>query len=95
MGRVGLLHVGASGEEGFGLLALYKTGPRFEAVAVDARGRERPEWAALLSRRPLRSRRVRAEAWTTQPGWPQLVRALAQRLEERGQPVALAAIRFG
>ena len=96
MGRVALLHAkGGANEEGFGLLALYKEGPRFEAVAIDAHGRERPEWAAALSRRPLRSKRVRGESWTTQTSWPELVRTLALRLEDRGQPVALAAIRIG
>ena len=46
MGRVGMLHLRARNEEGFGLLALHKKGEsRFEAVAVDAHRRFRPEWA--------------------------------------------------
>ncbi len=51
---------------------LYEDRPGFHAVAVDVEGRERPEWAEILVRRPLRSRRVKTETWTTQPGWPQL-----------------------
>ena len=94
-GRVALLHVKHEGEDAFGLLALYKTGPLFEAVAVDAHGRERPDWAELLTRRPLKSRRVSPESWASQPGWPQLIRNLAPHIEERGRPIAIAAFRLG
>jgi ATP-dependent helicase HepA len=93
-GRVGLLHASGHGEDGFGLLALYRHGPGFEAVAVDAHGRERPEWARMLVCRPLRSRRVKPESWTSQPGWPGLIRSLAQRLVSRGRPVLVAAFRL-
>ncbi len=93
-GRVALLHVGGE-EEGFGLLALFREEGTFSAVAVDLEGNERPEWATLLTRRPLRSRRVSAETWTRQSGWATLVRRLGKRLEKRGAPVALAAFRIG
>jgi ATP-dependent helicase HepA len=96
MGRAGLLHLtGESDEEGFGLLAIYKRGPEFEAVAIDVNGLERPDWAEKLTRRPLKSRRVKRSTWTGQPGWPKLIRSLASHLESRGQPVALAAFRIG
>ncbi len=96
IGRVGLLHVsGGPDEEGFGLLALYKDGPRFEPVAIDVHGNERPDWAALLSQRPLKSKRFKRDSWTEQPSWPKLIRALAHHLEARGRPVALAAFRIG
>jgi ATP-dependent helicase HepA len=96
-GRVSLLHARAAGidRDAFGLLGIYKNGPRFEAVAVDLEGKERPEWAAILTRRPLRSRRVNAETWVRQPGWPDLVRSLADRMASRGRPVAVAAFRIG
>ena len=93
LGRVGLLHVRIPGHAGLGLLGLFKTGPQFEAVAVDADGQLRPDWARALMRRPLKSRRVKAEDWAAQPGWPKLVRNLAQKLEPYGRPVAIAAIR--
>jgi ATP-dependent helicase HepA len=93
-GRVGLLHASGRGEAGFGLLALYKRGPRFEAVAIDAHGRERPEWARLFTGRPLRSRRVKPESWTSQRDWPGLIRNLAKHLEGRGRPYLVAAIRL-
>jgi ATP-dependent helicase HepA len=94
-GRVGLIHAHGRGEEGFGLLALYKEGPRFESVAVDVHGRERPEWAEALTVRPLKSRRVKPESWTSQPGWPDLIHSLARHLERRGRPILLAAFRTG
>jgi ATP-dependent helicase HepA len=94
LGRVGLLRVAGGGEHGFGLLALYRDGPRFAAVAVDAEGRSRPDWAERLARRPLRSRRVPAEAWTARPEWPELVRGLARTLEGRGRPVLLLAFQM-
>ena len=93
-GRVTLLHAKAPGEGGFGLLGLYEDRPGFHAVAVDAEGRERPEWAEALLRRPLRSRRVQAETWISQPGWPQLIRTLSAKLESHGKLVALAAFRL-
>ncbi|HKQ60763.1 MAG TPA: helicase-related protein, partial [Candidatus Polarisedimenticolaceae bacterium] len=96
LGRVALLQVsGEDDDDGFGLLALYRSGAQLEATAIDTAGRERPAWAELLVRRPLRSRRVAADAWTQQPDWPELIRSLARRLEGRGRPLALAAVRVG
>jgi hypothetical protein len=96
MGRASLLHLtGEEDEEGFGLLALYKRGPEFEAVAIDVNGRERPDWAEKLTQRPLKSRRVKRSSWTGQPGWSKLIRSLATHLESRGTPIALAAFRIG
>jgi ATP-dependent helicase HepA len=92
-GRVALLHVRGDAA-GFGLLCLYKQGPRFSAIAVDTDGQERPDWAELLTRRPLRSRRVASDRWTRQPGWPALIRRLAAQLECYGRPVAIAAFRI-
>jgi ATP-dependent helicase HepA len=91
-GRVALLHINGA-PEGFGVLGLYKDGPTFSAIAIDRDGQERPEWTTLLTRRPLRSRRVTPENWTRQPGWTTLIQRLGQPLEERGRPVAIAAFR--
>jgi ATP-dependent helicase HepA len=93
-GRVTLLDAAVGEDEGFGLLALFKDGPRFRAVALDAHGRERPEWAEQLSMRPLKTRRIKAGDWTAQPGWSKLIRRLGSHIEERGRPVALAAVRI-
>jgi len=95
-GRTALLDIkGEDGAEGFGLLALYRSELGFEAVAIDAHGREQPGWAQLITRRPLRSRRVKQEQWTSRPEWPNLVRSLASMIEERGRPAAVAAFRIG
>ncbi|HET9316940.1 MAG TPA: hypothetical protein VFQ51_15210, partial [Vicinamibacteria bacterium] len=88
-GRVAVLRVGVGRERGLGLLALYKDGPSFEAVAVDQDGRPRPDWAELLRRRPLRSRRG---APARDGDWAQLVRRLAESLPAGRRPVALAAV---
>ncbi|MDX1390181.1 MAG: hypothetical protein R3344_13390, partial [Acidobacteriota bacterium] len=96
-GRVTLLHATDKtlATDAFGLLAIYKEGPRFEPVAIDLEGTERPDWGAILTRWPLRSKRVAAQDWIAQPGWPDLVHSLARRLETRGRPVAVAAFRIG
>ena len=93
-GRVTALRVAIDGASGLGLLALYKDGPVFDAVAVDPVGRLRPEWARALSRRPLRTRRVNAEA-IQQRGWPGAIRRLAAALPAGREPIALAALIIG
>ena len=92
-GRVALLHTTSRGEvpPGFGLLAIVKDGARFRPVAVDLAGNEHPEWARFVTRRPLRSRSVRPEAWVQQSGWAKRIRTLGRKLEKHGAPVALAA----
>jgi ATP-dependent helicase HepA len=93
LGRIALLDVGGAGESGLGLLALYRASAGFEAVAVDGRGCRRPDLAALLTRRPLRSRRAKPESWTGMPGWAELIRGLARQLPA-APPIALAAFRL-
>ncbi len=93
-GRVALLDTQGD-DELFGLLAIYKSGPKFEAVAVDMNGRERPDLAERLTRRPLKTRRVKADTWTGQAGWSKLIRSLGELIDSRGRPVALAAFHIG
>ena len=94
LGRVTVLHVGIPDARGLALLALYKDGPVFDAVVLDAEGKPRPDWAAALVRRPLRSRRVPPERMHD-PLWAPLVRKLAARLDRRRSPAALAAVILG
>jgi ATP-dependent helicase HepA len=96
-GRVALLHTSADddSQEGFGLLAVYKDGSRIEAIAIDVTGKERPDWAALLTQRPLRTKRFKYASWTSQPGWSELIRNLGVHLSKRGRPLAVAAFRIG
>ena len=94
LGRVAVLRVAIGRTTGLGLLALYKDGPSFEAVAVDEAGRPRPEWAAALRQRPLRTRRVAAESLRDR-GWPSTIHRMANALEPRRRPVALLALVLG
>jgi ATP-dependent helicase HepA len=91
LGRVCLLRI-AAGEPVMGLLALYRgAGGGFEAVAVDETGRQRPDWAVALTRRPLRTRRGGFQE-AARPGFADRVRGLAAHLDPGREPVALAAV---
>ena len=91
LGRVAVLSVAMGAEKGLGLLALYKDGPAFEAVVVDASGRPRPEWASALRRRPLRTRHP-PNALLREPAWAATIRRMAARLDPARRPAALAAV---
>jgi ATP-dependent helicase HepA len=95
IGRTAILNVDLAGEGGLGLLALYRTPRGFEAVCVDAAGRSRPAWADALTSRPLRTRRVKADALVRQPGWEAGIRTMAEALPEGRRPVAVAAVIVG
>jgi ATP-dependent helicase HepA len=95
LGRTAILHIEANGENGLGLFALYATERGFQAECVDVAGIARPDWAALLATRPLRSRRVKTEALLAQPGWAEGIRMMAERLPRRDRPSAVAAVIVG
>ena len=94
IGRAALLRVTIGEEKALGLLALYKDGPAFEAVAVDASGRPRPEWAFALRSLPLGTRRP-PKGLLVDPGWPASIRRMAAGLDPGRRPVALAALVVG
>jgi ATP-dependent helicase HepA len=94
LGRAAVLSVAIGADRGLGLLALYKDGAVFEAVAVDAAGRLRPDWASALRRRPLRTRRL-PTGLLREPGWASAVRRMAGALDPARRPVALAAVVVG
>ena len=79
-----------AGQEGVGLIAIYKDGPQFEVVAVDADGTERPGWAEAFKRRPLEASRMTLDD-AAATDWPALVARLAPRLGAR-RPHAIAAV---
>jgi ATP-dependent helicase HepA len=89
-GRVARLEVEIGSERGEGVLAVYKEGPRFELVTVDAAGDRRPQWEAALDERPLRARRVRADA-DDRP-WAAIVQRAAARFDPSRRPYAVAAL---
>jgi ATP-dependent helicase HepA len=89
-GRVARLEVEISGQEGAGLIVIYKEGPQFEVAAFGFDGRPRPEWADAFRRRPLAASRMTAKDAATHD-WSALVTRLASQLGER-RPHAIAAV---
>ncbi len=88
-GRTALLQV-AGYEEVLGLLAVYRRGPDFELVAVDAEGL-RQDLAESLAASLDRCEPVNARRWTAQASWPRSIRRLAAALPE-GEPVQAVAV---
>jgi len=88
-GRVARLEI--TGESGEGVVAIYKDGPQFEIVAIDASGRLRPDWVAALYERPPRARRMSAELFE-RTDWPAMVERLRSRFDPARQPYAVAAV---
>jgi hypothetical protein len=91
LGRVARLEVEIAREHDEGLVAIYKEGPVFEAVAFDAAGQARPDWVAVFRQRRHPARRVTDEALEGRH-WTDMVRRLGARLDPARRPHALAAI---
>jgi ATP-dependent helicase HepA len=85
-GRVAFLDVVLPGPPGIGVVAIYKDGPACDAVAVDADGRARPEWAQAFLQPGLRAARMEAETVAAH-NWSALVRSLDPR-----RPYAVAGV---
>ncbi len=79
-------------EETFGLLALYKKGPEFEAVAVDREGNKRPDLVQIILEGEQKVHRVDAPKWTGQAGWKPTLERIAKYLPH-DRPQAVAAFR--
>ncbi|ANM29968.1 hypothetical protein ABI59_10890 [Acidobacteria bacterium Mor1] len=93
LGRVTLLRI-AGDEAGFGLMAIFTDGPDFRAEAIDAQMRPRPDLAELLIKRPVKTKRLKAEHWVRRPEWAALVDALSSRLLDGRNPDALVAFQI-
>ena len=91
MGRAVWFEVEIGQDRGQGLVAIYKNGPGFEVVALDADGEDRPRWAAAFRRRPLRALPVTRDTVEHQD-WPAMIRRLGARFDPGRRPHALAAI---
>jgi ATP-dependent helicase HepA len=91
LGRAVRFEVEIGAQRGEGLIAIYKEGPVFEIVALDATGRSRPDWAEALRRRPLLARPV-TRASESRPDSRELVRRLSARLDPARPPHAVASI---
>lgn len=96
-GRVAMVQAPGEQEE-FGLLALYKEGEALgegiEAVAVDARGRQRPDLAERLVSGDAELEPVRSKRWSGGKKWSTGIHRLARKLPADREPRALAAFRI-
>ena len=91
VGRVARFQMEIGGARGEGLVAVYKDGPGFEILAIDATGQTRTDWASAIRQRPLPARRLTDEA-KDRVDWEGLVRRLGKQLDPARRPHALAAI---
>ncbi len=86
--------VAVGDEEVFGLLALFKREGDIEAVAVDARGRLRPDLAEVLTAPESDLKSADGRRWASVPGWGDAIRRMAAAIPDHGVPQALAAFRI-
>ena len=91
LGRVARLELQEGREPGEGLAAIYTDGPDFEVIALDARGRPRPDWAAALRGRPRRVRRAADDA-AGRAACTAMARRVGTRLDPARPLHALAAL---
>jgi ATP-dependent helicase HepA len=91
LGRVARLELAVAGERGEGLVVLYKDKAGFAVVALDARGRPRPEWAAALRDPAVSIRRV-TDTRDARRYWTEMVTRLAAQLDPSRRPHAVAAV---
>jgi ATP-dependent helicase HepA len=89
-GRVARLELQVPGQGGAGAIAIYKDGPQFEIVALDASGQVRQEWAEALRDRSAAPLRMKPED-AAGHDWKTIVPCLSSQLGNR-RPHAVAAI---
>ena len=75
----------------FRSVAIYKDGPVFEVVAVDASGQLKPEWARAIEAGRYTARRTPEDLWERHD-WAGLVRRCARCLDASRTPHAVAAV---
>lgn len=90
-GRVAALNMGLGTERGLGLVAIYKEGRTLDVVAIDARGRRRPQWAASIREGSARMAPL-TEAALRDPGWAATIRQMAAVLGDDREPSVVAAL---
>ena len=89
-GRAARVELRLPGEDGVGLVAIFKNGPAIEVVALDADGRPRPVWAEAVRRPSLVALRMTADDAAAHD-WRALVARVSPRLGTR-TPHAIAAV---
>ena len=91
LGRAVRFEIEIGQQRGEGLVAVYKDGPAFDVVALDAAGHARQDWAAALCRRPLLARPL-VRGRDEDADWRGMIRRLGALLEPSRRPYALAAV---
>jgi ATP-dependent helicase HepA len=89
-GRVGRLEVRLPGQDGTGLIVIYKDGPELEVVALDAEGGARRDWADAFTHSAVRAQRMAPDDVAAHD-WATVVTRLGASLGPR-RPHAIAAV---
>jgi len=91
LGRAVRFEISIGHEAGEGLVAIYKDGPAFEVVALDADGHARLDWAEAVLQRPIKARPIGGKAADSHE-WRGMVRRLGAQLDPARRLHAVAAI---
>jgi len=91
LGRAVRFEITIGHEAGEGLVAVYKDGPAFEVVALDADGNPRLDWAEAVLQRPIKARPIGGKAAESH-AWRGMVRRLGGQLDPARRLHAVAAI---
>jgi ATP-dependent helicase HepA len=91
LGRAVRFQMAIGSDRGEGLAAIYKDGPAFEVVAIDADGNPRLDWAEAICQRPIRAFPLVGKAAEGHE-WRGLVRRLGAQLDATRRLHAVAAI---
>ncbi len=90
LGRVVRFEMAIGADSGEGIVAIYKDGPAFEVVAIDADGNARMDWAEAICQRPILARPILREK--LDDDWRGMVRRLGAQLDPTRRLHAVAAI---
>ncbi len=90
LGRVVRFEMAIGADSGEGIVAIYKDGPAFEVVAIDADGHARMDWAEAICQRPILARPILREK--LDDDWRGMVRRLGAQLDPTRRLHAVAAI---
>lgn len=91
LGRAVRFEITIGHDNGEGLAAIYKDGPTFEVVALDAEGNLRVDWADAMRQRPIAARPISGKA-AGGHAWRGMVRRLGAYLDPARRLHAVAAI---
>ncbi len=91
LGRAVRFEINIGQDGGEGLVAIYKDGPAFEVVAIDADGNPRRDWAEAVLQRPIKARPIGGKAAEGHE-WRGMVRRLGEQLDPTRRLHAVAAI---